>query len=100
MHGQDNIFIEGLWRSLKREAVYLEDLTDGFKAHPVIEGWMEFGNADRPHSALKHRTPNEAYWTYQDRKLAALKPERIYLKSTANLSGKPGTLQTAALCRQ
>lgn len=31
-----NIFIERLWRSLKQEAVYLEELTDGFKAHSVI----------------------------------------------------------------
>jgi putative transposase len=26
----DNIFIEGLWRSLKQEAVYPHELTDGF----------------------------------------------------------------------
>lgn len=38
----DNIFIERLWRSLKQEAVYLEDLTDGFKAHRVIRAWMTF----------------------------------------------------------
>ena len=28
----DNIFIERLWRSLKYEAVYLHELTDGFAA--------------------------------------------------------------------
>ena len=32
----DNIFIERLWRSLKYEAVYLHDLTDGFRAERVI----------------------------------------------------------------
>lgn len=26
----DNIFIECLWRSLKQEAIYLEEITDGF----------------------------------------------------------------------
>ena len=26
----DNIFIERLWRSLKQEAIYLEEITDGF----------------------------------------------------------------------
>jgi putative transposase len=31
----DNIFIERLWRSLKYEAVYLHELTDGFKAERV-----------------------------------------------------------------
>ena len=32
----DNIFIERLWRSLKYEAVYLHELTDGFKAERVM----------------------------------------------------------------
>ena len=46
----DNIFIERLWRSLKYEAVYLHDLTDGFKAERVIGEWIDFYNTERPHS--------------------------------------------------
>ena len=57
----DNIFIERLWRSLKYEAVYLYELTDGFKADRVIGEWIAFYNAVRPHSALGGRTPAEAY---------------------------------------
>ena len=57
----DNIFIERLWRSLKYEAVYLHELTDGFKAEQVIRDWIEFYNTERPHSALGDRTPAEAY---------------------------------------
>ena len=57
----DNIFIERLWRSLKYEAVYLHDLTDGFKAEQVIGDWIDFYNTERPHSALAGRTPAEAY---------------------------------------
>ena len=57
----DNIFIERLWRSLKYEAVYLHELTDGFKAERVIRDWIEFYNTERPHSALAGRTPAEAY---------------------------------------
>ena len=57
----DNIFIERLWRSLKYEAVYLHDLTDGFKAERVIGEWMDFYNTERPHSALADQTPAEAY---------------------------------------
>jgi putative transposase len=57
----DNIFIERLWRSLKYEAVYLHELTDGFQAERVIGEWMEFYNSERPHSALAGRTPAEAY---------------------------------------
>ena len=58
----DNIFIERLWRSLKQEAVYLEELSDGFKARRVIKNWIAFYNTERPHSALGRRTPDEAYW--------------------------------------
>ena len=57
----DNIFIERLWRSLKYEAVYLHELTDGFKAERVIGEWICFYNTERPHSALAGRTPAEAY---------------------------------------
>jgi len=57
----DNIFIERLWRSLKYEAVYLHELTDGFKAMRVIAEWIDFYNTERPHSSLGGRTPAEAY---------------------------------------
>jgi putative transposase len=57
----DNIFIERLWRSLKYEAVYLHELTDGFKAERVIGEWIGFYNTERPHSALAGQTPAEAY---------------------------------------
>ena len=57
----DNIFIERLWRSLKYEAVYLHELTDGFAAERVIGEWMEFYNPERPPSALDGATPAEAY---------------------------------------
>ena len=33
----DNIFIERLWRSLKQEAVYLHEITDGFQAKRIID---------------------------------------------------------------
>ncbi len=61
----DNIFIERLWRSLKYEAVYLHELTDGYKAERVIRDWIEFYNTERPHSALRDRTPAEAYGARQ-----------------------------------
>ncbi len=57
----DNIFIERLWRSLKYEAVYLHELTDGFRAEQVIGEWIGFYNTERPHSSLDGQTPAEAY---------------------------------------
>ena len=57
----DNIFIERLWRSLKYEAVYLHELSDGFAAQRVIGEWIGFYNNGRPHSGLGGKTPAEAY---------------------------------------
>ena len=67
----DNIFIERLWRSLKYEAVYLQDIADGFAAQRVIDDWMNFYNRQRPHSALGKRTPNEAYGNQTELRKAA-----------------------------
>jgi len=67
----DNIFIERLWRFLKQEAAYLQDLTDGFMAQQVIREWIGLYNPDRPHSALDHRTLDEAYWKGKTEKKAA-----------------------------
>ena len=57
----DNIFIERLWRSLKYEAVYLHEMTDGFQAERIIGAWIGFYNTKRPHSSLGGQTPAEAY---------------------------------------
>ena len=57
----DNIFIERLWRSLKYEAVYLHELTDGFVAERVIGEWIDFYNTERPHSSFDGQTPAEVY---------------------------------------
>lgn len=67
----DNIFIERLWRSLKQEAIYLEEIQDGFHARKVISNWMTFYNTERPHSALHRRTPDEAYWDSREKQKAA-----------------------------
>ncbi len=58
----DNRFIERLWRSLKYEAVYLEELDGGRHARQVIASWMTHYNHGRPHLALDGRTPAEVYF--------------------------------------
>jgi putative transposase len=67
----DNIFIERLWRSLKQEAVYLHEITDGFQAKRIIDDWIGFYNAERPHTALDKRTPDIAYFTQAEMRKAA-----------------------------
>jgi putative transposase len=60
----DNIFlfIERLWRSIKYEAVYRHEMTDGLVAQRVIGEWIGCSKTARPHSALDGRTPAEACW--------------------------------------
>ena len=67
----DNIFIERLWRSLKQEAIYLEEISDGFQARRVVRDWMTFYKTKRPHSALDRQTPDDAYWVGLEQHKAA-----------------------------
>lgn len=48
----DNIFIERLWRSLKYEAVYLHEMTDGFAAERVIGSWIRFYKRAMQHPSV------------------------------------------------
>ncbi len=57
----DNVFIERLWRSLKYECVFLNAFETGSEARVGIGRWINYYNADRPHSALDGATPGEAY---------------------------------------
>jgi len=58
----DNRFIERLRRSLKYEAVYLEELANGRHARRGIAAWMDHYNHRRPHLALDGATPSEIYF--------------------------------------
>ena len=57
----DNIFVERLWRSLKYEEVYLKAYQQVSEARVGIGQWLWFYNEQRPHQALKYRTPAEVY---------------------------------------
>jgi len=57
----DNVFIERLWRSLKYECVFLNAFETGSEARAGIGRWIDYYNADRPHSTFGGRTPDEAY---------------------------------------
>jgi len=83
----DNIFIERLWRSLKYEAVYLHELTDGFVAERVIGEWIDFYNTERPHSSLGDQTPAEAY--------GVNRPARSRGRAPVDMMDKPNGLPTS-----
>ena len=58
---RDNRMIERLWRSLKYECVYLNAFETGSEMRAGIGRWLNYYNAERPHSAHGLLTPNEAY---------------------------------------
>jgi len=57
----DNVFIERLWRSMKYECVYMNAFETAAEARKGIGGWIDFYDAQRPHTALAGLTPDEAY---------------------------------------
>jgi putative transposase len=57
----DNVFIERLWRSVKYECIYLNAFETGSEARAGLRRWIGYYNADRPHSALGGKTPDETY---------------------------------------
>ena len=58
--------------SLKYEGVYLHAFETGSELRTGLSRWIGYCNAERPHSALGGRTPDEAYATnHQDIRLAA-----------------------------
>ena len=68
----DNVFIERLWRSLKYECVFLNAFETGSEARTGIGRWIDYYNADRPHSTFDGRTPDEVYAMQEnEEKLAA-----------------------------
>jgi putative transposase len=68
---RDNVFVERFWRSVKYEEVYLKAYEDVPAARAGIGGYITFYNERRPHTALDRRTPDQAYFTQQPRRLAA-----------------------------
>jgi putative transposase len=67
----DNVFIERLWRSLKYECVYLHAFETGSELRAGLTTWIDYYNANRPHSGLRGQTPDEAYGVGELMKLAA-----------------------------
>jgi putative transposase len=57
----DNIFIERLWRSVKRECLYLHAFENGVALRRGLGEWFDWYNRKRPHQSLGYCTPDEVY---------------------------------------
>ncbi len=59
---RDNVFVERLWRSVKYERVYLKAYDSVSAARNDIAEYLDWYNAQRPHSSLERITPDTVYF--------------------------------------
>lgn len=57
----DNIFVERLWRSVKYEYVYLQELQTVQQAREGLSEYFRFYNQERLHQSLDYKTPEQVY---------------------------------------
>jgi putative transposase len=58
----DNIFVERLWRTVKYEYVYLQDIASVAEARSGLEQYFHFYNHERIHQSLDYKTPAQIYY--------------------------------------
>jgi putative transposase len=57
----DNIFVERLWRTVKYEYVYLQDIQSVQEAREGFKQYFNFYNHERLHQSLGYKTPAQVY---------------------------------------
>ncbi len=57
----DNILIERLWRTGKREDIFLREYATMLALAIGLESYFGFCNTERPHQSLGYRTPAQAH---------------------------------------
>lgn len=57
----DNIFVERLWRTVKYEHVYLQDIQTVQDAWLGLRDYFNFYNNERFHQSLDYKTPADVY---------------------------------------
>lgn len=57
----DNIFVERLWRTVKYEYVYLQEIDSVQEARLGFKAFFDFYNHERLHQSLDYKTPSQIY---------------------------------------
>ena len=58
---EQNGMIERFFRTIKEECIWHHNFISLKEANEIIGNWIRFYNEERKHSALKYKTPVEAY---------------------------------------
>ena len=76
---QDNIFIERFWRTIKYEAIYLNEYNNYQELYLGIKNYITFYNKRRPHQSLKYQTPEMVYTQKFTQELVQINNRKIFL---------------------
>ena len=57
----DNNRIERFWRSLKQQAIYLNEIDSPFTMRRIINEYADYYNERRPHQSLQGKTPSMVF---------------------------------------
>ena len=58
----DNIYIERFWRTIKQEEIYINPSNNLEELRIQIDRFIKFYNYQRPHKALKYKTPSQVFY--------------------------------------
>lgn len=64
----DNIYIERFWRTIKQEEIYINPSDNLEELRIQIDRFIKFYNYQRPHQALKYKTPSQVFYNDENRK--------------------------------
>ena len=67
----DNAVAESFFASMKREEVYRTQYKSGRQFVESMDAYMEFHNAQRPHSTLRYKTPDQFEAIYNEKQREA-----------------------------
>lgn len=74
----DNIFMERLWRSVKWEEIYFNDILNMSELRERLKWYFRFYNYERPHQSLNYKKPYEVY--FKDQVIITGQPTEATLK--------------------
>jgi putative transposase len=60
----DNIYIERFWRTIKYEAIFLNEYHDFNELKKAIKKYIHFYNFERYHQRLNYQTPSDVYCSF------------------------------------
>ena len=64
----DNIYIERFWRTIKQEEIYINPSNNLQELRNQIDRFIKFYNYQRPHQALKYKTPSQVFYNDESRR--------------------------------